>query len=81
MITANFYRTAEDFYLVWNYTSLDELKVLRRLLAGTDTMRGPHSSHYITRLSIIKSKNRLMDAPPRVTNTSTRQLHIDQQFY
>jgi hypothetical protein len=81
MITARYYRTAEDYFLVWDYTTLDELKALRKLLTGTNTSRGPLSSHYITRLSIIKSKNRIMDVTPRIMNTSTRQLHIDQQFY
>ncbi len=51
MITATYYKQGQDYYIQWNFASVEEQRVLRRLLKGTDTKMGYHISHFNTKVN------------------------------
>ena len=50
MITGNIYKQGEEVYVIWNFTSIDEQKALRRLLKDTDTRIGYRVTHFVTKV-------------------------------
>jgi hypothetical protein len=50
MITGNIYKQGEDYYLLWDFTSIDEQRALRRLLKSTETRIGYRVTHFITKV-------------------------------
>jgi len=50
MITGNIYKQGEEVYVIWNFTSIDEQKALRRLLKGTETRVGVQVSRFVTKV-------------------------------
>jgi len=51
MITGNIYKKGEEYYLLWDFTTMDEQRLLRRLLKGSDTRVGYRITHFLTKVN------------------------------